>query len=66
MVSALYADRAVEGGLTTEALLTELASTQPLSAIMDSQIQALRLWAQDRTVPAHALDPAEPSVQLST
>lgn len=34
----------------------ELASTQPLSVIMDTQIQALRAWASERTVPAHGHD----------
>lgn len=53
MVSALYADTTRAGALETGTLLGELASTQPLSVIMDTQIQALRDWARERTVPAH-------------
>ena len=53
VVSALYADTTRDGALETATLLGELASTQPLSVIMDTQIQALRTWARERTVPAH-------------
>ncbi len=53
VVSALYADTARDGALETEILLAELASTQPLSVVMGSRIQALRDWARGRTVPAH-------------
>lgn len=53
VVSALFADAAEEGTLETETLLAELASTQPLSVVMDRQIQALRAWASERTVLAH-------------
>ncbi|WP_341539438.1 hypothetical protein [Thiobaca trueperi] len=54
VVSALYADSARDGALDTGILLNELACTQPLSVIMDARIQALRDWARERTVPAHA------------
>ncbi len=57
VVSALYGIEAMTGGLDTEKMLAELASTQPLSAIMDVQIQALRAWAKGRTVPAHGPAP---------
>jgi SpoVK/Ycf46/Vps4 family AAA+-type ATPase len=53
VVSALYGIEAKTGGLGTEKMLAELASTQPLSVVMDVQIQALRAWARGRTVPAH-------------
>ncbi len=54
VVSALFADRAAGTPLTTATLLGEIASTQPLSVVMDVQIRKLRDWAQERTVPAHA------------
>jgi len=52
VVSALYACRAEAQTPDTEAILSELAGTQPLSVIMDQQIAALRAWARGRTVPA--------------
>jgi len=52
VVAALYASAAHDGGPTTDSVLAELAGTQPLSVVMDAQIQALREWAQGRTVPA--------------
>ncbi|MEY6433078.1 AAA family ATPase [Thioalkalicoccus limnaeus] len=53
VVSARYA--AKEGGdePTTAMILDELRRTQPLSVVMDAQIDALRGWARGRTVPAH-------------
>ncbi len=54
VVSALFADTTREGALTTKALLAEIGNTQPLSVVMDTQIESLRAWAKDRTVPAHA------------
>lgn len=61
VVSARFADSTSEAptAITTETLLTELANTQPLSVVMDAQIERLRTWAQGRTVPAHgAIDPS--------
>lgn len=58
VVSALYGHSAERDRLTTETLLAELASTQPLSVVMDEQIEWLRNWARERTVPAHAPEPA--------
>jgi SpoVK/Ycf46/Vps4 family AAA+-type ATPase len=58
VVSALYAMDGETRGPTTETLLAELGRTRPLSATMDLQIQALRDWARDRTVPAHGPIPA--------
>jgi len=58
VVSALYGGEAAGGGPDTDSLLGELERTQPLSSIMDTQIQALRDWARERTVPAHG--PADP------
>ncbi len=53
VVSALYASRPQDSPLTTDALISELERTRPLSVVMDAQIQALRAWALERTVPAH-------------
>jgi hypothetical protein len=59
VVSACFADSTREGAaITTETLLTELANTQPLSVVMDAQIERLRAWAQGRTVPAHEVPPS--------
>ncbi|MGB5831235.1 MAG: AAA family ATPase [Thiohalocapsa sp.] len=56
VVSALYAARAAETGSTpgptTGQILAEIEGTQPLSLVMDRQIDALRDWAAGRTVPA--------------
>ncbi|NEX18845.1 AAA family ATPase [Thiorhodococcus mannitoliphagus] len=54
VVSALFADSGENSTVSTETLLAEMASTQPLSVVMDAQIQRLRAWASERTVPAHA------------
>jgi len=53
VVSALYAGKDGERGIDTQQLLAELAGTQPLAVVMDAQIEALRAWARERTVPAH-------------
>ncbi|MBK1718000.1 AAA family ATPase [Thiocystis violacea] len=61
VVSALFADTTKDGAISTETLLSELASTQPLSVVMDVQIERLRTWARERTVPAHgSMVPREP------
>jgi SpoVK/Ycf46/Vps4 family AAA+-type ATPase len=52
VVSSLYAADAEDRTPDTDVLLTELASTQPLSVVMDAQIAQLRAWARERTVPA--------------
>lgn len=51
LVSALYTARAQEEELSTSLLLRELENTRPLSVVMAEQIQALRDWASERTVP---------------
>jgi hypothetical protein len=38
--------------LTTEILLAEIHSTQPLSVTRSEEIQSIRAWAKTRTVPA--------------
>lgn len=52
IVSALYTCAAQNTDLTTDTLLSAIAQTRPLSVVMSEKIQALRDWAQDRTVPA--------------
>lgn len=52
VVSALYATQTKDEPMSTETLLAELSQTQPLSVVMDTQIQELRLWASERAVPA--------------
>ena len=39
--------------LTTEILLEEIKKTRPLSVVMSENIDAMREWAKDRTVPAN-------------
>lgn len=56
VVSALYAGEDGKRQLDTRHLLAELAGTQPLAVVMDAQIEALRAWARERTVPAHIAD----------
>ncbi len=52
VVSALFAARSRDTGLSDELLLQELARTQPLSVVMAEHIDDLRAWAKERTVPA--------------
>ena len=52
IVSALYSAHA-EGVPVDEArVLDEIRNTRPLSVLMAEQVQALRDWARERTVPA--------------
>ncbi|NCA68529.1 MAG: AAA family ATPase [Sphingobacteriia bacterium] len=60
VVSALYAEESAAEPLTTETLLGEIDSTQPLSVVMHEQLQSLRAWASGRTVPAHAPEDQAP------
>jgi len=52
VVSTLYAAGDGDNPPSTTSMLAELAGTQPLSVVMDAQIEALRHWARGRTVPA--------------
>ena len=52
VVAALYTARAQGDKLDDRHLLEELERTQPLSVVMAEQIQYLRDWARERTVPA--------------
>ena len=51
VVSAIYSSYGDNGGVTTAALLDEIGATRPLSVVMDAQIQQLKRWARERTVP---------------
>jgi hypothetical protein len=50
--TALYSAFGDKHPLTTECLLQAIQSTVPLSTTRAEEIQALRLWAQQRAVPA--------------
>lgn len=52
IVAALYTAAAQAKKLNTEILLEEIAATSPLSVVMAEKIAQLRLWAEDRTIPA--------------
>ncbi len=52
IVAGLYAAFAVGKQLTTEVLLTEIASTRPLAVTRRESVDALRAWAHGRAVPA--------------
>jgi len=52
IVSGLYAAHAENRPLDTELLMQEVRNTRPLSVMMAEQVQALRAWARERTVPA--------------
>ncbi len=51
VVSALYAVHPESMEMTTQHLLDEIKATRPLSVVMAEQINQLRQWASDRTVP---------------
>jgi len=51
VVSSLYAVRAEDDEMTTQHLIDEIKATRPLSVVMAEQIDQLRDWAADRTVP---------------
>jgi SpoVK/Ycf46/Vps4 family AAA+-type ATPase len=50
--TAMYASFSFKQPMTTQSLLDALAQTVPLSATRAEDIQALRLWAKTRAVPA--------------
>ncbi len=52
VVAACYSAAAQGGAMNTEQLLREINDTSPLSVVMAEQIQQLRHWAAERTVPA--------------
>lgn len=52
VISAMYRAHAGKTELDDDAVVTEMDRTRPLSVVMAERIQALRDWAQDRTVLA--------------
>ena len=52
IVAAMYAAHAANAPLNEFQLRAELKQTRPLSVLMAEQVDALRAWAQGRTVPA--------------
>ena len=52
IVSGLYAAHAEQRALDTGLLMAEVRGTRPLSLLMAEQVDALRAWAAERTVPA--------------
>lgn len=52
VIASLYSASAEAKPLATDILLREIAATSPLSVVMAEQITQLRLWAEDRTIPA--------------
>jgi hypothetical protein len=51
IVSAMYVAHAAGGDLLQAELVTEIKQTRPLSVVMAEKINALRRWADGRTVP---------------
>ena len=51
VVSAMYAAHAQQSELNNTHITQEIKQTKPLSVVMSERIDALRAWAQDRTVP---------------
>ena len=52
VVSARYLAARGDGQLTTDDILGAIGRTQPISVLRAESINALRLWARDRAVPA--------------
>lgn len=50
IVSAHYASSTNDEGIDTGLLLQQIAATRPLSVVMAEEIEALRGWAESRTV----------------
>ena len=51
IVAATYSAHAENKSLETRHILSELGSTRPLAVVRAEKVAALRMWAQDRTVP---------------
>lgn len=52
IVSALYTAQSSQAKISTQILEDEIERTQPLSVVMAENIERLRSWARERTVPA--------------
>lgn len=51
VVSAIYACHSTDTQINTDTMLQEIKNTRPLSVVMAEQIQDLRDWASEKTVP---------------
>ena len=51
VVSALYSVHENDRNINTEDILNEISATRPLAIVMSKQINQLRVWAAERTVP---------------
>jgi SpoVK/Ycf46/Vps4 family AAA+-type ATPase len=52
IVAGLYTAFSQKGQLTTDVILSEIRSTQPLSVTREEEITSIRNWAKSRAVPA--------------
>jgi SpoVK/Ycf46/Vps4 family AAA+-type ATPase len=52
VVAALYSANAQHKPPDAQILRAEIAATRPLAVVMAEKVEALRAWAQERTVPA--------------
>ena len=52
VVAALYSANAQHRAADAEILRAEIAATRPLAVVMAEKVEALRQWAEGRTVPA--------------
>jgi hypothetical protein len=52
IVAALYTAHSTKQAMCAALILHELRATQPLSVVMAEQVNGLRAWARERTVPA--------------
>ncbi|KFN50687.1 AAA family ATPase [Arenimonas composti] len=52
VVSALYSAHADGVPVDEDRLIAEIRATRPLSVLMAEQVEAIRAWARERTVPA--------------
>ncbi|WP_368563047.1 AAA family ATPase [Pseudoxanthomonas sp. UTMC 1351] len=52
IVAALYTAHAEQKPLDTDLLMQEIRQAKPLSVLMAEQVETLRTWAIERTVPA--------------
>lgn len=53
VVSAIYRADADSETITTRHIMDEINSTSPISIVMAEEIQSLRDWAKERTIPAN-------------
>lgn len=52
IIAALYSAFAQKQQLTTEILIAEIRSTQPLSVTRAEEVESIRQWAKTRAAPA--------------